>query len=200
MTKERRASQASSLREAASAHLEGSPPHFAAGRWFREPPAAWFSMHVNPDHFLETESGRFTTPERNLLAWEKCYEAFAAALARATPATKVYVLIGPQGAGKSTWCRSKASASKDAILFDAILVKRSERERILVGARAHSVGAIAVWFRTPLEICLARNASRADDELVPEQAIRNVHAAVEPPAIAEGFEEVIEILPDEADR
>ncbi len=159
--------------------------------------AGSFPMHINPDHFLETESGRVTTPERNQRAWEQCFEALGEALRSATSATRVFVLVGPQGAGKSTWARSRAAADADAIFFDAILVKRSEREPILAAARAHSVGAVAVWFRTPLDVCIARNASRPEDELVPEQAIRNVFAAVEPPSTAEGFEHVIEIHAEE---
>jgi len=73
------------------------------------------------------------------------------------------------------------------------LVKKSERQPILVTARRHSVGVIAVWFKTPLEICLARNVSRPADEVVAEQAVRNVVAAVEAPSTDEGFEQVLEV-------
>lgn len=152
-------------------------------------------MHINPDHFLETEDGRVITPELNQRAWAQSYDAFHEALARATPATKVYVMVGPQGAGKSTWASAAAAEWPDAIFFDAILVKRSEREPILAAARARAVGAVAVWIKTPLELCLARNASRPEDELVPEQAVRNVFAAVEPPTLEEGFERVLEVTP-----
>ena len=150
-------------------------------------------MHINPDHFLQTESGRVITPERNRDAWQKSFDALDEALRGAAPSAKVYLLVGAQGAGKSAWARSKTATDPTAILFDAILVKRVEREPILAAARSRSVGVVAVWFKTPLPVCLARNAVRAADEVVPEQAIRNVFAAVEPPTTTEGFEQVIEL-------
>jgi predicted AAA+ superfamily ATPase len=61
--------------------------------------------HINPDHFLQTETDRVIRPERNARAWQQSYDAFDDALLRATDATTVYVLVGPQGAGKSTWAR-----------------------------------------------------------------------------------------------
>jgi hypothetical protein len=152
-------------------------------------------VHINPDHFLQTEHGRVITPERNKAAWEQSYEAFANALHARRPSTKVYVLVGPQGAGKSTWAKSHASRLPDAIFFDAILVKRIERAPVLSIAKAHAVAVVAVWFQTPLELCIARNAARPIDEVVPEQAIRNVYAAVEPPSADEGFEHIIEVPP-----
>jgi predicted kinase len=154
-------------------------------------------VHINPDHFLQTESGRVVTPERNRAAWERSYEALNEGLRNADRSTKVYVLVGSQGAGKSTWAESVAPTLRGSIVFDAILVKRAERRPILAAARSCSVGVVAVWFKTPLEVCISRNASRAVDEVVPVQAVRNVHSAIEPPSIAEGFSQVIEVLADE---
>jgi hypothetical protein len=151
--------------------------------------------HINPDHFLQTEAGRVITPELNARAWKQSYQAFDDALLRATDATTLYVLVGPQGAGKSTWARKLIETDAWAIVFDAILVKESERAPILRAASAHQVSSIAVWFRAPLETCLARNAARPKDEVVPERAVRNVYAAVEPPTTDEGFHSILEVLP-----
>lgn len=150
-------------------------------------------MHINPDHFLQTEHGRVITPERNQQAWHRSYEALENALSSCTSSTKVYVLIGAQGSGKSTWAKAQASVLPEAIFFDAILVQRSERAPILSRTKAYDVPAVAVWFRTPLEVCIARNAERAPDEVVPERGIRNVYAAMEPPIGNEGFEQVLEV-------
>jgi hypothetical protein len=60
-------------------------------------------VHINPDHFLQTSAGRVTTDDRNAAAWARCFKALDAALAEAKPETRVYVLIGAQGAGKSSW-------------------------------------------------------------------------------------------------
>jgi hypothetical protein len=148
-------------------------------------------MHINPDNYLQTPAGRVTTPERNKVAWDKCYEVLEAAARQVAPSTKVYLLVGPQGSGKSTWARARSAEHSVDIFFDAILVKRSERARVLEIVRPFELGAIAVWFQTPLQSCLARNAQRPEDEVVSEQAIRNVFAALEPPSIEEGFEDVL---------
>jgi predicted kinase len=55
------------------------------------------------------------------------------------------------------------------------------------------VPAVTVGFKTPLAVCLTRNAHRPADEQVPEQAIRNVHATPEPPHPDEGIKAVIEV-------
>lgn len=147
-------------------------------------------MHINPDHFLQTPEGRITTPERNARAWEQCFESLPTALAQAGPEPRLYVLIGAQGSGKSTWAEALVEREPHAVVFDAILVKRSERAPILAAARQHATHAVAVWFRTPLETCLARNAARPPDQVADECGLRNVFAALEPPGLDEGFAEV----------
>ena len=84
-----------------------------------------------------------------------------------------------------------------AVIFDAILVKRSERAPILALARQHRVRAVAVWFCTPLAMCLARNAARPPDQVADECGLRNVFAALEPPGMDEGFAEVRVVDPPE---
>jgi predicted kinase len=139
------------------------------------------------------------TPELNARAWQQSFEALDAALLAATPATTLYILVGAQGAGKSTWARQFIRDAPHAIVFDAVLPKKSEREPIIRAAKVHQISTmIAVWFRTPLEMCLARNAARPQDEVVPERGIRNVHAAVEPPTTDEGFDSVLEVLPPDS--
>jgi predicted kinase len=151
-------------------------------------------VHINPDHFLQTAAGRVTTPERNAEAWKKCFAAYDAALQDSDLSTRVYLLIGPQGSGKSTWARRKTLEEPHSIFFDAILVKESERSPILAKARERGLPTVAVWFRTPLAVCLARNSARPTDEIAAEQGIRNVYAAIESPSHSEGFAELVEVV------
>jgi len=72
-------------------------------------------MHVNLDHFLETTQGRVVTEERNAAAWRMSYEALDRALGSAGPLTRVYVLVGAQGAGRSTWVRSQIPLQPRAV-------------------------------------------------------------------------------------
>ena len=155
-------------------------------------------MHINPDHFLETPEGRVTTSERNAWAWEQCLLALPAVLKAAQPGARLYVLVGAQGSGKSTWARQLIEHENSAIIFDAILVKKSERTPILQAAKEHGVPAVAVWFHTPLAVCLSRNAKRPPDQVANEQGLRNVYAAVEPPTQTEGFVHVLEIANSDA--
>jgi predicted kinase len=150
-------------------------------------------MHINPDHFLQTAKGRVVTPERNRDAWAQSYNALEAALRREPTPEAVYLLVGAQGSGKSTWVKAQVAARKHGVFFDAILVQRTERAAVLARVKPFRIPAVAVWMQTPLEVCLARNARRAADEFVPEQAIRNVFAAVQPPSLQEGFSHVIEV-------
>ena len=109
--------------------------------------------------------------------------------------TDIGRVITPERNAEACWARKLVEDDDRAIVFDAILVKASEREPLLRAASAYSVSSVAVWFRTPLETCLARNAARPKDEVVPERGIRNAHAAVEPPTMAEGFHSIIEVFP-----
>ncbi|MGE6339264.1 AAA family ATPase [Acidovorax sp. NPDC077664] len=104
----------------------------------------------------------------------------------------VYLLIGAQGSGKSTWVRCEGSA-EHSVFFDAILVKRSERAEVLSRIKPHGVATVAVWLQTPLTVCLDRNSKRPVDELVSEQALRNVYASLEPPTLSEGFQSILEV-------
>ncbi len=148
-------------------------------------------VHLNPDHFLQTPEGRVTTAERNVWAWAKCHAALAPALSSAPPGARLYLMVGAQGSGKTTWAKALKVREPAAVIFDAILVKRTERAPILAVAQRYGVPAVAVWLRTPLEECLARNAARPPDEVANERGLRNVFAALEPPEEEEGFAEVV---------
>ena len=100
--------------------------------------------------------------------------------------------------GRGTWARARKREEPHAIIFDAILVKKSERQPILLAAGQHQVPAVAVWLQTPLQVCLERNAARPTDEVVGEQGLKNVFAALEPPELSEGFAQVLEVKHDDA--
>jgi len=153
-------------------------------------------MHINPDHFLQTSAGRFVTRERNEVAWARCREALLSTLIERKRQADVFLLVGPQGAGKTTWAIAFLQHHPDVIVFDAILVKRSEREPLLRVCREHEARVFSVVFETPIDECISRNAARLPDEIVAEQAIRNVHAAMEKPTMDEGFDAMYIAVPE----
>lgn len=146
------------------------------------------TKHINPDHYLETEQGRLFTPERSAAAWELAYRDLDKALSVSSPATKLYVVVGVQAAGKSSWIQQNAAAlGGDAVFFDAALPKTVHRERAIQIARSHGVPVVCIWLKADLQTALRRNTQRRADHQVPEQAIRSVFAMFEPPSEQERF-------------
>ncbi|NHB57659.1 ATP-binding protein [Acinetobacter sp. 194] len=148
-------------------------------------------MHINPDHYLETEHGRVFTDKGNQLAWERCFIDLQEGLERNANIQRVYLLIGAQASGKSTWAKEKNSLEPENIIFDAILVKKQERKRMIDLVQNKNIDVIAIVFNTPLALCLKRNETRALDTRVDESALRNVFNAIEMPSLDEGFREII---------
>jgi len=147
--------------------------------------------YFNPDDYLETSTGRVFTPERSAVAFERAYEDLESALRRASPDARLFLVVGVQGAGKTTWVQQHADAlGGSAFFFDAALPRAVHRARALSIARACGVPAVAVWVQAPLEVALTRNQLRRADHRVPDAAIHSVHSMMEPPSISEGFVEV----------
>lgn len=156
------------------------------------------TIYINPDQYLETEIGRVFTTERNKLAWEHAFDELSLAV-RASPAPKtLYVVVGVQGAGKTTWVQSNQSLLANCVVFDAALPAKAHRAKILTIAAAAGVSTTAVWVNAPLGLALSRNRLRAPDKRVPEAAIRSVFSLLEPPSTDEGFNQVIEVPAFEA--
>lgn len=148
-------------------------------------------IHLNPDHYLQTESGRIFTPERNAAAWEQLYRDLDEALKNGEGRVSLYVVLGVQGSGKSTWiAENSGRLGEGAVFVDAALPGARHRARILSAAEAAGTRAIAIWINVPLETALSRNRLRPQDEQVPEDVIRYVFSNFEPPSIDEGFVEI----------
>ncbi|MGY2130412.1 AAA family ATPase [Blastococcus sp. SYSU DS0617] len=142
---------------------------------------------------------------------------------------ELVVMVGLQGAGKSTWAAAElagthAVVSKDhwprakrrearqrrvvaellaagrSVVVDNTNPSAAERAPLVAAAREAGVPVRAVWVDTPLDVCLARNAARPEGTRVP---LVGVHAAVarfRPPTTAEGFDRVDVVRPSQAPR
>jgi len=146
----------------------------------------------NPDDYLHTAEGRIYTEERNAAAWEQLYADLDSLLSTAEHQTRLFVVMGVQGGGKTTWIRSNFEAlGPSAVFMDAAVPARRHRARAVALARRCGVRTVAVWINTPLGQALTQNAQRPDDEVVPEFAVRSVFGLLEAPSPDEGFDEVI---------
>jgi predicted kinase len=148
-------------------------------------------IHLNPDHYLETGDGRIFTPERNTAAWEQLYLDLDEALQNGGGLVTLFVVLGVQGSGKSTWIdKNKAQLGDSAIFVDAALPGARHRARLLTLAGITGTPVTAVWINVPLAVALNRNSGRPPDKQVSEEVIRYVFSNFEPPTIDEGFSEI----------
>ncbi len=74
---------------------------------------------------------------------------------------------------------------------DATFLTAMHRAPFLKLAADHDCAAEALWFDTPLEVCLERNRDRARQ--VPEEVIRAMADKMEPPTEQEGFAKVVRV-------
>lgn len=152
--------------------------------------------HVNPDHFLNLEEAAVVTKEQVAQAWEQAYGQLRQKLLSAGEGARLFVVLGLQGAGKSTWIARNAPLMGDSAVFlDGPLPSRRHRNRALGIATEVGRQAVAVWINTPLEVAKSRNATRRGLACIREETILHVFQNLEPPTLEEGFVEVIEVLP-----
>ncbi len=72
--------------------------------------------------------------------------------------------------------------------IDATHLTRAERKPYLEIAAEHGVEIEAVFFNTPLSVCLERNRKRARQ--VPEDVLVKMAAKLQPPNLDEGFSRI----------
>lgn len=140
---------------------------------------------------------------------------------------ELVVFVGLQGAGKSTFYRTRFAATHVHVSKDLLRNARNKerRQRELIAAalaeglpvvvdntnpapevraplvaigRAAGVRVAAVFFDAPLRLCLARNAAREGRARVPDVAIHATRKRLVPPTPAEGFDEVLVVHVDPA--
>lgn len=130
---------------------------------------------------------------------------------------ELVIFIGLQGAGKSSFYRSRFASTYDLVSKDRLRNNRrpARRQRQLIEgalqaghsvvvdntnptvqdraelielARRHGATIIGYYFESRLEDCLERNRLRTGKEQVPDVALRTVARKLELPAYSEGFD------------
>ncbi len=129
------------------------------------------------------------------------------------------MLVGLQGAGKSTWVADHLAAthavvSKDhwprarrrearqqrvvaellaagrSVVVDNTNPSPAERAPLVALAHAAGVPVRAIWLDTPPEVSLARNEARTGRARVPLVGVYATRARLTPPSADEGFDRV----------
>jgi len=151
--------------------------------------------HIGPDFHLHLETAIAVSREDVSDAWERSYDELRHSLQQLSPHGTLYIVFGVQGSGKTSWIKSNASRmGGDCVFFDGPLPSREKRSRALAMAADARVQAVAVWVDVPLEVAFARNATRRGLAVIKEEAIRHVHAQLEPPSLDEGFVRIIRVV------
>lgn len=89
--------------------------------------------------------------------------------------------------------RQRLELHRPVTCIDSTALTRWERRPWVRLADNADCEAEAIFFDTPLEICLERNAHR--DRVVPAEVVRDMARRLEPPSIREGFARVIMLRP-----
>lgn len=128
------------------------------------------------------------------------------------------ILIGIQGAGKTTFYQRRfadthvrlnldmlRTRARERILLEACLragqpfvidntnVRVSERAAYLAAARAAGFRAAAYFFVPELRASIARNNAREGKQAIPVKGLVGTFKRLEPPAREEGFDAVYEV-------
>ena len=80
--------------------------------------------------------------------------------------------------------------TRQAFVVDNTNVSAAHRARYIGPAKAAGFHVIGYLFRTGLDDSIRRNASRTGKNCIPEGGIRAMHNLLEPPTMAEGFDQL----------
>lgn len=135
------------------------------------------------------------------------------------------IFIGIQGAGKSTFYKERFFATHLRINLDMLKTAhrekrflevcietrqpfvvdktnptRVERRRYIEAAKQAGFRVIGYYFQSKVEVCKRRNEQRSEGERIPLQGILGTAGRMELPKIEEGFDELLYVRSDEANR
>ncbi len=144
-------------------------------------------MIVSPDSFLYIDGTYSWTPKRAFVAWKKAEDKVVYSL-RSGGYSKVVLLCGIPGAGKSTW--SSANDGGDLLLFDATLLRIRDRNQIKKWFGEWKGQCECVFLNTPFDICVERNNLRTADRRIPDETMFKMRDALVMPTVEEGFDRV----------
>lgn len=107
-------------------------------------------------------------------AWAQAHRALRSELA--DPAVRdVLVMIGCPGSGKSSWLSWQVDVD-ERVAFDAVNADPARRRALAKRIADAGKHPIAVVVRSPLALCIDRNAARPPDRRVPEAVLRRAWA------------------------
>ncbi|MBO4531356.1 MAG: ATP-binding protein [Paludibacteraceae bacterium] len=134
----------------------------------------------------------------------------------------MYIMMGIQGSGKSTFCSQYLpnverinldtlhTRNKENLLIQDCQTKgcdyvidntnpsREERARYIPAAKQAGYQVIGYFMQSRLQECIQRNNLRVGKERIPAKAIAMTSNRLEMPSLSEGFDELYFVKNDEA--
>lgn len=83
-----------------------------------------------------------------------------------------------------------------SVFADATHCNVMSRRRLLQSIKSSPDQIAAIWFDTPFEVCLERNAKREGRAKVPYQAMKNFNNSKKKPTFEEGFSTIYTVKPN----
>ena len=80
--------------------------------------------------------------------------------------------------------------TRTSFVVDKVNATAAERAPLVAAARAAGFRVVAIWVVTPPSVALERNAARPERRRVPVAGLLGAAKRLEPPSLAEGFDEV----------
>ncbi len=134
---------------------------------------------------------------------------------------EVVILIGIQGAGKSTFCQQRfydthirvnldmlRTRRREACIVDACFASRQsfvvdntnptqyDRSRYIKPAKAAKFNVIGYYFQPDIEACDERNRKRPSAQVVPGFVLQATSNRMEKPSLDEGFDKLYSVRVD----
>lgn len=128
------------------------------------------------------------------------------------------LLIGIQGAGKSTFFKERFFAThvrinmdmlktryREKVLLSACLLAKqpfvvdntnvvaTERARFIEPAKENAFRVVAYYFEPDVRASIARNAKRSGKAVIPVKGLLGTYKRLQPPAHEEGFDQIFRV-------
>jgi len=159
---------------------------------------------ICPDDLLVDRNGRYdySNPTRIDNAWTVAKSQLALAIKGTHIPIRVYMLIGIQNSGKTSWRDNRKSfySDRQPIVIDATnLTKSSRAEWFLELADIREetmtdkkdIKVCAVYFDVPLMMLQHRNSLRPPEKRIDSEKLADKFSKLQAPTTAERFDEII---------
>lgn len=152
---------------------------------YNQASTSYFSTVIkfSPDNYIYKNGYyQFENDALRNEAWYSVRREVSSELKKTIP-TRVYILVGLPGSGKTTWSENfEFYLDKRSIVIDCCNLSYFERSDwvSLIKSSAPEASICAVYFDTPFEVILERNESRPFDRALPKDKLEHYRINFQP--------------------